>query len=214
MVGDGKPLVEAASPSDAAERHPSGSHRHARLTKEIQPRTAEHAWRCDDERPAVPHAAGPRRHAVDRRQPHATGPIGLDKLHHRAVGHDRADRWIDHRRQPLRLAECVGEDHARATGIAVAPPPGVDLGRNLRRALPAVDRQAERRLRHKHVARHVLKRRAGGIVMELVIAGDNPGDAAVLDPYLGRAEQVACGVERHLHAVDRHALTAAERVDR
>ncbi|MFN9954862.1 MAG: hypothetical protein ACK55I_17325, partial [bacterium] len=115
---------------------------------------------------------------VDRRQAHARGPVGLDKLPHGAVPDERPARGIDQRRQSLRLAERVGEDHARPASVAVGPPPGVDLGTDQGRFLPAVDRQPERRLGDEHVARDRLEGRAGRVGLQFVVPGDDPGHAA------------------------------------
>ena len=195
VVGEHKALFDAAAAADAADSHPAGGHRGRRCPKHLEPRAIEHARRRDHECPAAPDLAGPRRHAVDRRQPHAAGPVGLAELHDRAMGHDRPDLRIDERRDPLGLPQGVGKDHACAAGVAVGPPPGVDFAGHRRRVGPAIDRQPEGAFGDEHVAGHRLKCGAGGIGSELVVAGHHPGLAAVLDPHLRRAEHVAGRVE-------------------
>ena len=65
---------------------------------------------------------------------------------------------------------------------------------------PAVDRQAEGGFGDEGVAADRLERRAGGVGRELVVAGDDPDFAALLDADLRGAEDVSGGMERDAHA--------------
>ena len=70
----------------------------------------------------------------------------VDRLD-RAVTDDRTERGIEMGEQPLRLAERIGEEKARAPGRDVLAPPGVDRGEDVGLRAPAIDRQAEGRTR-------------------------------------------------------------------
>ena len=214
MVGDDEALVEASPPSHSAERHPSRCHRHARLSEDVEPAAAGDARRRDHERLTSAHFSRAGRHPVDWRQPHAAGAVGLHHLHHRTMADDWSDGGIDRRRQPLRLAERIGQQHARAAGIAVGPPPGVDLRGDRFRILPAIDRQAEGGLGDEHIALHRLERVAGWVGLELVVARHHPGHAAVRQSHLRRAEHVPRGMERHLDAIDGERVPVPKAVDR
>ena len=67
---------------------------------------------------------------VSRETGRRQGDAGLaiervDRLD-RAVTDDRPERRVDMREHPLRLAERIGEENARAPGGDVLAPPGVD----------------------------------------------------------------------------------------
>ena len=82
-----------------------------------------------------------------RRQGHSRLAIKrVDRLD-RAVTDDRSERWVEMGDEPLRLAERIGEENARAPGRDVLAPPGVDGGENVGLRAPAIDRQAEGRTR-------------------------------------------------------------------
>ena len=79
-----------------------------------------------------------------RRQRDAGGAVGAVQRLDRAVHDDRPDRRVDAREHALRLAEAVAHQQARAAGLGVAAPPGVDRRRTPRPAA-ASGRSAGRR---------------------------------------------------------------------
>ena len=214
MIGEDEATVETAAPAHAAEHHPPRGRGGGGRTEEAQPSASRRRRRGDDQGPSMPHAPCAGGHTVDRRQAHAAVAVGPHELRHGAVGHDRTDRRIDEGRQTLRLAQRVGEDDARPPRVLVGPPPGVDLRRDVGRIGPAVDRQAERRLRDEDVGHHRLEGVAGGVGGGLVVTGHDPHHPAVLEPHLHRTEHVAGRHERHAHTVARQRLPAAQAVDR
>ena len=117
------------------------------------------------------------------------------------------------REHALRLAERIGEEHARAPRRGVVAPPGVDGGVILRLRAPAVDRQAEGRFGDEDVAALRLERGRDAVVLELVVAGGDPDLAAVRDPDLRRAQNVSGRMERDLDAVPRDSLAVLDRLD-
>jgi hypothetical protein len=130
------------------------------------------------------------------------------------MGIDRSDRRIDAREQALRFAERVRIHDARAVDHLVRAPPRVDVGEELRRIAPAIDRQAEGRFGDEGVAPHRLERRTRRVVLELVIAGHHAHVAVALDAHLGRSEHVTGGMKRHAHAIERDGLAVFDRLDR
>ena len=76
--------------------------------------------------------------------------------------------------EPLRLAERVGEQNARAPGRDILAPPGVDRGEDLGLRAPAIDRQAEGRLGDEGVTAQRLEGGRHAIALELVIARGDP----------------------------------------
>ena len=121
---------------------------------------------------------------------------------------DRPAGWIHAGQDALRLAQGVGEENTGAAGGLVSPPPLVDRGEDRFGRRPAVDRQAKGGLGDKGMAGYGIEWGAGGGGLGLVVAADNPRLAAILHAHLGRAEEVAGGVEGDDHAVDggRHAV--------
>ena len=214
MIGDDKTLPEAAAAADAPDGHPPRGLSHRHLAEDAEPPAPGDRRRRDHERPPLADALGPRWHRVDRRQTDTAVSIGADELHDGTVAVDRADRRIDHRREPLRLAEGIGEEDARLSLGLIRPPPGVDLGGYGVRRRPAVDRQAKRRLGDEDIAAHRLEggaRRVGG---GLVIATHDPHLPCMLDADLRRPEHMAGRMERDLHPAERRRFAVAERVDR
>ncbi|MNO00684.1 hypothetical protein D3C81_2206190 [compost metagenome] len=69
----------------------------------------------------------------------------------------------------LGLAEGITEQHAGFVLLGVGLPPLVDLGKDLRLRLPAIDWQAECRLGDEGVATHRLECGAGAIGFDLVV---------------------------------------------
>ncbi len=121
---------------------------------------------------------------------------------------DRPDRRIDAGQDALRLAQSVGEEDTGTAGGLVGPPPVVDRREDGFGRRPAIDGQAEGRLGNEGVGAHALERGAGGVRVGLVVTADDPGLATVGHAHLGRAEDVAGGVEGDGHTVDvgRHAV--------
>src|SRR5207248_769808 len=69
------------------------------------------------------------------------------------------------------------------------------------------------RLGDKRVTADRLEGSTGRVTVELVVAGHDPDCAAVFEPDLGRAEDVARRVQRDAHAADLDGLAVVERVD-
>ena len=78
---------------------------------------------------------------------------------------------------------------------------------------PAVDGQAERGLGDEGVAADRLERRAGGVGVGLVVAGDDPDLASMLEAHLGGAEDVAGRVKRDADAIDIDGIAVGQASD-
>jgi hypothetical protein len=223
VVAEDEAAVDRAPPARAAQLHPAARERVADVAEAARPGRVLRGRRRDDERAAEERAVGDR--GRDRRlgQVDAGGAVRAVERLDRAVHRDRPDRAVDAGEDALRLAERVAHDQARAAGRCIAAPPVVDLGEDLGLRPPAVDRQAERRFGDEAVAAHRLERRArvvvlariGGAAGDVVVAGDDPDAACVLEPHLRRAEDVAGGMKAQPHAevVDRLAVGERLQVD-
>jgi hypothetical protein len=214
VVGQHEAAVDRAPPARAAHRHPTRRERVARIGEAAHPGRAAGGRRREHQRAREPGAVGELRHRPRRRQRDAGRAVGAVQRLDRAVADDRTDRRVDAGEDPLRLAERVAEQHARAARVGVRAPPRVDRREHLARRRPAVDRQPERRLGDEGVAAHRLERGAGRVGLDLVVAADDPHLAAVLEAHLGRAEHVAGRMQRHAHAVHVERLAVGQRAQR
>jgi hypothetical protein len=131
----------------------------------------------------------------------------------RAMADDRADAGVEMSEQPLRLAEPIGLHHARPPRARIFGPPRVDVGHHLGLRAPTVDRKAECGLSDEDIASDGFERRADAVRLELVVAGRDPDLAAVLDPRLGRAKDMACGMQRKPHVADFTDFAILQRLD-
>ena len=116
--------------------------------------------------------------------------------------------------EPLRLAERIGEENARAPGGDVLAPPGVDRGEDVGLRAPAVDRQAEGRLGDEGVTAERLEGGRNAVALELVVARGDPCLAVQGHANLRRAEHVARRMKRKLDPVARQDLAIGRRLDR
>ena len=188
--------------------------RHARRARRIHGRALCRRRRQHHRPPdqaGIGHFGQPRR----LRQGHTGTAVGLVQRCDRAMQQDRPDRRIEPAQDPLRLAEGIAEHHAGPPGGRVGSPPVVDVGEDLRLRRPAVDRQAEGRFGDEGVAANRLECLAGAVVLELVVAGDHPDLAAVLQPHLRRPEHMAGRMQAQPHAMmlDRLAVGQQLQVD-
>ena len=81
-------------------------------------------------------------------------------------------------------------------------------------SVPAIDGQTEGRLGDEAVASKKLEGRAGGVGLALVVAAEDRHISPVLDPHLGRAQDVACRVQRQAIAVEVDDLPVFQQLDR
>ena len=102
------------------------------------------------------------------------------------------------RQHPLRLAEGVTEEQRSDAALPIRAPPAHDFLHHLRRRRPSVDGQREGRFADEHVALELLEGGAGRVRLSLVVAGDHPDRALVLDANLRGAEDVPGRVQRNL----------------
>ena len=137
----------------------------------------------------------------------------VDRLD-RAVTDDRSERWVEMSDEPLRLAERIGEENARATGGDVLAPPGVDRGERLSLRAPAIDRQAEGRFGDEGVTADRLEGRRNAVALELVVARGDPNLALRGDANLRGTQHMAGGMKRKLDPVARQDLAIRRRLDR
>ena len=120
-----------------------------------------------------------------------------------AVGVHRPDVGVEYAGQnALCLAERVGVDEARLSVFLVVAPPRADVGEGLFLRAPSIDGKTEGGLGDEGVAADRLEGRARGVRLGLVVAGDDPDVAFVLEPNLGGSENMAGGNERYRDAVD------------
>ena len=149
-----------------------------------------------------------------RRQGHSRLAIKrVDRLD-RAVTDNRSERWVEMGDEPLRLAERIGEENARAPGRDVLAPPGVDRGENVGLRAPAVDRQAEGRLGDEGVTADRLEGGRNAVALELVVARGDPDLALRGDANLRGTQHMAGGMKRNLDPVARQDLAVRRRLDR
>ena len=214
MVRQHEAAVHRASPACAAHRHPAAGEGIARIGEAAHPGRAAGRGRGQHQRTGERAPVGDLGDQRGRRQRHARRAVRTVQRLDRAMADDRPDRRVDPGEDALRLAEGVAEQHARASGGRVRPPPRIDAGEGLARRRPPVDRQPEGRLGDEGVAAHRLEGRAGRIGLDLVVAAHHPDLAAVLDADLRRAEHVAGRKQRHAHAVHLDRLAVAERLQR
>ena len=154
------------------------------------------------------------RRETGRRQGHSGFPIErVDRLD-RAVTDNRAEGWVDMRKQPLRLAERISEDNACTSGGDILAPPGVDRSERLGLRSPAVDRQAEGRLGDERMTTERLERGRDPIALELVVARGDPGLALRGHAHLRGTQHVAGGMKRKLDSVARQDLPVSRHLDR
>lgn len=111
---------------------------------------------------------------------------------------------------PLGLAEGIAEQHAGLALVAVGPPPGVYVGKDLSLAGPAINGKAERRLGDEGVARHGFERRTGAIGLYLVVTGRDPDFTLVLQAHLCRTQHVPGRVQAQGHPMVKQALTVGQ----
>ena len=213
MVGHDETTVDAPAAAGTAQLHPAAGEGVGVVAEAAQPGRALGRGRRQHQRGlehrGIDAFVG---HPVGVRQRHAGGAVDRVERLHRAVHHDRPDAAVDPVQHPLGLAEAVAEQHRRAAGGGVGAPPGVDVGEQHRLGRPAVDRQAEGRFGDEGVAAHRLERRAGAVVFHLVVARRHPDPAAVLQPHLGRPEDMARRVQRDLHPVVLEGLAVGQRL--
>ena len=148
-----------------------------------------------------------------RRKAHARVAVGRGHRLDGAVGQDGADARVYTCEEPLRLAEGVAEEQRHAAGVAVGSPPRVDRAENLGLTGPPVDGKAEGRFGDEGMAADRLERRAGRIGIGLVVTGDDPDLATVLEPDLRRAEDVAGRMQRQPHPAEIDRRPVVEGVD-
>src|SRR5207302_6147106 len=87
------------------------------------------------------------------------------------------------------------------------------LLKDLRLRLPAVDRQAEGGFCQEGVAADRLERGASGVGIQLIVSRHHPDFAPMLQPHLGRPQDVACRMERNVHSVERYRFAIGNSVD-
>src|ERR1700761_1160896 len=88
-------------------------------------------------------------------------------------------------RHPLRLSEGIAEQHRVLAAFAVDLPPAHDIADHGRGIGPDEVRLAEGRLADEHIALERLERRTGWIRLALVVTGDDPDLAVMLEADLG-----------------------------
>ena len=147
VVGQRKAAVESPPAAISPHLHPAARQRIGIVAEPLEPGARGSRRRRDNEGARELALVLDFRRKRGRRQ----GDPGLaiervDRLD-RAVTDDRSERWVDMGDEPLRLAERIGEDDAGAPSGDVLAPPRVDGGENVGLRAPAVDRQAEGRIR-------------------------------------------------------------------
>lgn len=213
MVGQDKAAVDRAAAALATDAHPAGGEGGRHVAEAAQPRRALGRGRGDDQRLRPVLAGRGVADGVPVGQGHTGGAVDGVEAGHGPVGVDRPDGRIDAGQDALCLAQGVGEEHARSPGGLVGPPPGIDLGQDLGGRWPAIDGQAEGGLSDERAGGDGLEGRASGVGIGLVVAADDPDFAAVGDAHLGRAEDVAGGMEGDGHAVQVQRLAISGRLD-
>ena len=204
MIRQHEAAIAGTPSSCAAQRHPARGEGIARIGESAQPACAGGRGRRQHQgtrerlmigRPSTGHSAGRLAHQGGLGQADPGGAIDTVERLDGAMADDRANRGIDAGQDALRLAEGIAIKNACATRSSIGRPPGIDLGKDLRRCRPAVDRQAEGRLAHEGLARHRLERLAGGIRLQLVVTAHHPDLAAMLDAHLRRTQHMACRMQ-------------------
>ena len=89
-------------------------------------------------------------------------------------------------------------------------PPLIDLGKDVRLRLPAINRQAEGRFSDEGIAAHGFERRASAVGFDLVVARGDPDFAAMFQTHLCRAEDMAGGVKTQGDAMVGQGLTVRQ----
>ena len=113
----------------------------------------------------------------------------------------------------LRFPQRIGEQQAGLAGFLVGTPPGVDGGDGFGFGGPAEDRQAEGGFGDEGVAAERFEGLAGGVGIELVIAGDHPHFSALLEADLRGAQDVAGGMERNADGAEGQGFAIVDRLD-
>ena len=213
VVGEGEAAVEGAASSLAADAHPAGGEAGAELLKASCPRGVVGAGRGEDEGAAPVGGAG---FIADRaRLDHGDvgGAVDVGDAVDGAVDDDGAEGRIEAGEDPLGLAEGVTqEERGLPVGLVLLPPLG-NVGDDLGGRGPAIDREAEGGFAQKGVAADRLEGGAGRVGGQLVIAGDDPDLALVLDADLGAAEDVTGGVQGYGDVADMQRLAVGEGLD-
>jgi len=113
---------------------------------------------------------------------------------------------------PLRLAQRIGTEQHAAFGLGAQP--RKQLVDFVMRLGMAKHRQPERCFGDEHVARHRLKRRAGGIGAPLVIARHDDTLTAMFEQYLRRSQHMAGGHEGDIDIAEPQRLAISDRMPR
>jgi len=110
------------------------------------------------------------------------------------------------REHALRLAQCIAEQDRRFAAVRAFVAPGDDVACDLGSVGPAVDRQAEGCFGNEGIARHDLERRAGRIVLALIVAGYHPDLAIDFDADLRRTQHMARRMQGNARIAERERL--------
>ncbi len=209
MVRDHEAAIESAPAARPADAEDPGGERLLEAAEALHPGRAAGGDRGQHQlarkTAIVAHEARPR-------QRDALLAIDLgERLHHAVHAHFAIREPRDLRKQPLRLAERIAEQHR---GLArVALPPGDDPCRHRARIVPAEERQGVGGLGDEDVAPHQLERRAGRVRLALVVSREDPDARAAFDAHLSRPEHVAGRVQRNGRVADTAALAVGKRLD-
>ena len=211
MIGQHEATTHAAPTSCTAQHHPAAGERVAVLAEALHP-TAPACRRWRENQCLAQRGVGLLEITcvLGFRDSNAALAVHPVQRFDRAVHQNRADAGVDAVQDALRLAEGVGEQHARLALLGIGAPPFVDPFENLRLRCPSIDRQAKGRFRDESVATHWFKGCARAIGLDLVVAGGNPDFALVFQPHLRRAQHMTGRMQAELHAVMGDLLAVSE----
>ena len=211
VVGQDEAAIERALPPHAAHAHQARGERHGCVRQPLHPRRASRRQGGEHER--ARQRLAPHRLSDPLSWRHRDPGLAVRVGHrrHGAVQVNRAVRVIaQFGEHPLRLAEDIAEEDGRPALVAVRAPPRENLAGDGGRRIPRVDRKREGRLGDEGVTGDRLEGHAGRIRLPLVVPGDDPHLATVLDADLRRPEDVAGGMERHPGLADRQGFAVGQ----
>lgn len=196
VIGEDEAVIERPAPAGPADGHPAGGEGGGRRGELAGPGGVVGRGRGEHEG-ACPQLAIRGGSGVGGGWEEDAGfSVGPVQVFDRTVAEDGADGGIEAGKHALGLAEGVAVEEGDLAVVGVGSPPGVDLVEDDLLGLPAVNGEAESALGDEGVAGDGLEGMASGVGPGLVVAGDDPDLATMLDPDLSRTEDVAGWMKR------------------